>query len=169
MLEQANQKQGPGWKAWEQGPAYKSAGLPAMRGCVAAREQGAALCMDYVLKVLDAKHTDNQDIKKKDTLIEAARTAGLDVARFEADMTSPDSLKQVAREHESAVENGIFGTPTLVFEDGTAAYLKMHTPPEQESVAAFEHIMWLARGRTYFGELKRPQPPWPGGLYSPTS
>jgi len=62
------------------------------------------------------------------------------------------------------VTQGIFGTPTFIFEDGTAAFLKTFTPPEDDSLAAFENMVMMARNRPYFGELKRPQPPWPQGV-----
>ncbi len=49
------------------------------------------------------------------------------------------------------------------FEDGSLAFLKMYTPPESETMASFENFVGIANGRKYFGELKRPQPPWPRG------
>ena len=59
---------------------------------------------------------------------------------------------------------GIFGTPTFVFEDGTSAFLKTFTPPEADTMAAWDNLMSMTRNRPYFGELKRPQPPWPQGV-----
>ena len=70
----------------------------------------------------------------------------------------------VTRDHTEAVEqHGTFGTPTFVFEVGGAAYLKTFIPPEAESVAFFENFAGMTASRAYFGELKRPQPPWPKG------
>jgi len=37
-------------------------------------------------------------------------------------------------------------------------------PPEEESMGAFKDFMGIASSRKYFGELKRPQPPWPRGV-----
>ena len=36
-LEQVNSKNGPEWKAWEQGPDYESRGLWALRGGIASQ------------------------------------------------------------------------------------------------------------------------------------
>ncbi|MEC7734392.1 MAG: DsbA family selenoprotein, partial [Chloroflexota bacterium] len=36
-------------------------------------------------------------------------------------------------------------------------------PPEEESVDAFKYFLGLFENRSYIGEVKRPQPPWPKG------
>ena len=162
-LEQVNSKNGPEWKAWEQGPEYVSRGLWPHRGGIAARKQGEAAHNAYMIAIMDAKHVDLEDIRTRDAVVEIARKAGLEMGAFVRDIDDPDTLAQVGRDHEAAVEKGIFGTPTFVFEDGSAAYLKTYTPPETETLQAFEHLLGMARGRNYFGELKRPQPPWPRG------
>ena len=68
------------------------------------------------------------------------------------------------RDHTEAVEkHGIFGTPTFVFENGGSAYLKTFIPPAEDSVEFFDHFVALVADRSYVGEIKRPQPPWPKG------
>jgi predicted DsbA family dithiol-disulfide isomerase len=164
-LEQVNARDEPGWKAWEQGPEYVSRGLVPLRGGVAARNQGEEAHFSYMFALLEAKHVEREDIRTREAVIEIAQSAGLDVPRFEDDIDDPATLEQVVRDHESAAEQGVFGTPTIVFEDGFAVFLKMYTPPENETMSAFEHFIGLARGRKYFGEMKRPQPPWPRGVF----
>lgn len=162
-LEQANSSEGPEWKAWDQGPQYVSRGLLALRAGVAARSQGEAAHWRFVLNLLDAKHVGRRDVRDRDTLVQIANGSGLDCGRFERDLDDPGTLRSVASDHELGASMGVFGTPTFVFEDGTAAFLKMYTPPPSETMDAFEHMLGLCRKRRYFGELKRPQPPWPRG------
>lgn len=162
-LEQVNSKNGPEWKAWEQPPDYVSRGLWALRGGIAARKQGDAAHERYFQVFRDAKHVDREDLRSRESIIAIAERCGLDMERFVADLDEPDTLAQVGRDHEEAVAQGVFGTPTFVFEDGTAAFLKTYTPPEEDTLAAFDHLLGMARGKKYFGELKRPQPPWPRG------
>jgi len=162
-LEQSNNKEGPGWKAWEQGPEYVSRGLLALRAGAAARRQGDAEHWRFALNLLEAKHVGRQDIRDRVTVVEIAGASGLEGARFERDLDDPETLRSVVEDHELGASTGAFGTPTFVFEDGGVVFLKMYTPPETETMDAFEHVIGLSRGRRYFGELKRPQPPWPRG------
>lgn len=162
-LEQVNSKEGDGWKAWEQGSDYVSRGLWALRGGIAARQQGQSQHLAYMTTLLEAKHVKREDIRDRDAVVDIAQGCDLDIARFIEDIDDPETLAQIGRDHEDALKDGIFGTPTIRFEDGTSAFLKMYTPPESETMSAFDSVIDLASKRKYFGELKRPQPPWPRG------
>ena len=163
-LEQVNSKEGPDWKAGEQGPDYESRGLWSLRGGIAARMQGYDAHDKFMLELQHFKFVERGDIRDREPIVEAAQRAGLDIVKFVADLDSPERLAEIGRDHEEAVSKGIFGTPTFIFEDGSAAFLKTFTPPEEDSLAAFENMVLMARNRPYFGELKRPQPPWPQGV-----
>ncbi len=160
-LEQVNSREGEDWKAWEQGPDYVSRGLWPLRGGIAARAQGTDAHVDYMEKILHAKHVEREDIRTREAVITIAKNADLDIEIFSNVLDDPASLAQIGVDHEIALGLGIFGTPTFVFENGTSAFLKMFTPPEDETMSAFNDFMGIASGRKYFGELKRPQPPWP--------
>ena len=160
-LEQVNSKEGDDWKAWEQGPDYVSRGLWPLRGGIAARAQGTDAHNDYMEKILHAKHVEREDVRTREAVIDVASSANLDLEKFIEVLDDPASLEQIGVDHEDALTRGVFGTPTFVFEDGSSAFLKMFTPPEDESMSAFRDFMGIASSRKYFGELKRPQPPWP--------
>lgn len=164
-LEQANSKEGDDWKSWEQGPEYESRGVPALRASEAARGQGVELHNNYVLALLKARHVDRADIRQQQTLVDVARDSGLDVERFESDLDDPRLLAQIGRDHETAAAEGVFGTPTYVFEDARPAFLKMFAPPEEQAMEVWQSFVGLARDVDLLGELKRPQPPWPKGLF----
>ncbi len=113
VLEQANSKNGDDWKAWEQGADYVSRGLDSLRGGVAARRQGRKAHNAYMLALLEAKHVHRKDIRSFDAVAECAKTAGLDAERFAEDFNDPAILEEIARDHEYAAGEGVFGTPTF--------------------------------------------------------
>lgn len=166
-LEQVNSKEGDDWKAWQQGDDYVSRGLWPLRGGIAARRQSEDAHGAYMETILKLKHVDREDIRSRDAVVEAARRIGsptLDMDRFIADIDDPETLVEIGRDHEEALTHGVFGTPTIIFEDGTGSFIKTYTPPEEDTMSAFEHLMGVMRGAKYFGEIKRPQPPWPRGV-----
>ena len=167
-LEQINSNEGPEWKAWEQGEPTERRSLLSQIAAEAARRQGPELYDKYHLALLTARHGGQGRIplNEEEPLVELAEAVGLDVGRFREDLKDPDLAGIIGREHEEAAEEGIFGTPTFTFENGTSAYLKTFIPPEYDSVAAFDSFMATAGHRAYFGEIKRPQPPWPKGAVS---
>jgi hypothetical protein len=160
-LEQVNSKEGDDWKAWEQDSSYLSRGLWPLRGGIAARSLGTEAHNDYMEKILHAKHVDREDVRTREAVLEIAKAANLNIEKFTTVLDDPETLASIGVDHEEALTHGVFGTPTFVFADGTSAFLKMFTPPEDESMSAFRDFMGIASARKYFGELKRPQPPWP--------
>ena len=65
--------------------------------------------------------------------------------------------------HEDAGERGIFGTPTFLFENGHAAYMKTFIPPEDEAVEVFESFASLFGDAPMLARSSRRSPPWPKG------
>ena len=153
-------------KVWETPDITKAQALVAQVASEAAKRQGAELFERFHLALMEARHGGQGRIRLNDPapMLELAAGNGLDPDRLREDMADPAMAEAVGRDHTEAVErHGVFGTPTFVFEDGAAIYLKTLVPPEEDSVAFFEHFVALAAGRRYMGEMKRPQPPWPRG------
>ena len=164
-LEQQNSKEGDDWKVWEQGADYESRGMLAHRAGVAARNQDGDLPGEFVLALLKARHVDLVDLRERDVVLKVARDTGLDMERFEADLDSPETINTIAADHEEAAAEGIFGTPTYVFPDAKPAFLKMFAPEQEEAVGVWNGIRTLSESTIGFGELKRPQPPWPKNIF----
>ena len=166
-LEQVNSKNDPGWKVWEQMDVREARALLASVAGEAAKRQGNPEAFDrFHLAVLTARHGgDRLPLNEDEPLIAIAEQAGLDVEQFKKDLDNPDVLATVVADHEAATtqEAGIFGTPTFLFENGHTAYMKTFIPPEDEAVEVFDSFVSLFGGRTYVGEIKSPQPPWPKG------
>jgi predicted DsbA family dithiol-disulfide isomerase len=162
-LEQVNSVEGPEWKLWEQPAAYKSRGRGAFHGAIAARNQGEEAFDRFHLALLRAKHEEGKEHSRRETLLEAAAAANLDLARFERDLDDPSLLARIAPDYEEAREkHGVFGTPTFVFADGSSAYIKMRpAAPGEDAVKVFEEFLQIVQERPYIAEIKRPSKPTP--------
>jgi len=159
-LEQVNSQQGPEWKIWEQPEGYPSRGLRAFRAAEAARRQGEAAFGSFHTALLKARHEQKQDIADISTLVQVAESIGLEMAQFQKDLGDRQLLVRLAEDHTFAVETlGVFGTPTLVFPERRAVFLKMSSPPlAEESLSVFAEVQQLAERRHYILEIKRPAP-----------
>ncbi|UCB42171.1 MAG: DsbA family protein [Dehalococcoidales bacterium] len=157
-LEQVNSKEGPDWKLWEQPVDYVSRGRNAFHAAEAARVQGEIVFDTFHFALLKARHEDKKDITDPAILIEVAKSVGLDIDRFRDDLNDRRLLNKLAEDHVFAVETlNVFGTPTLVFPEQQAVFLKMAPPPSRdESVTVFEDIRRLAEDRQQIKEIKRP-------------
>lgn len=164
-LEQINSKEGGDWKVWEQKGLHEARALLASVAGEAAKRQGDEAFDKFHLALLSARHAgDRAPLNEDDPIVKIAEESGLDAAQFKKDLEDPALLEIVAKDHEEAVgTHGAFGTPTFIFEDGQSSYIKTFIPPEEESLEAFEHFIGLMSKRSYIGEVKRPQPPWPKG------
>lgn len=165
-LEQVNGRHGPDWKVWEQPDTHNGGSILSLRAGEAARLQGKQEFERFHLALLTARHGGNGRIPldQVEPLVSVASEVGLDVSLFRGSLSDRRLLRNIGRDHtQGAEEHGVFGTPTFVFDNGNAVYLKAFIPPPEDSVPAFEHFVALMAHRSYLGELKRPQPPWPKG------
>jgi len=158
-LEQVNNKQGPQWKLWEQPDDYPSRGLRAFWAAEAARRQGEVAFSQFHMALLKARHEQRRDIADANILTEVAEGVGLEIAQFREDLADRRLLTRLADDHTLAVEDlGIFGTPTLVFPERQAFFLKMASPPSpEECLSVFTELHHLVNRRRYIQEIKRPQ------------
>ncbi len=160
-LEQVNSQQGPVWKVWEQAEDYPSRGLRAFWAAESARRQGETAFASFHIALLRARHEQRRDIADINTLNEVAESVDLKMAKFKKDLRDRRLLAKLAEDHTFAVETlGIFGTPTLVFPEKQALFLKMAPPPSpEECLPVFDELRHLAEERQSIQEVKRPQRP----------
>lgn len=162
LLEQQNSDNDEGWFAWDQDlSTYVSRGIWAHLGGIAARNISKEAGYEYMKKLLHEKHVDREDVRSKDYIVDLAKRIDIFSDSFSNDLESKEALEIVAESHKEAMGKGIFGTPTIEFEDGNSVFLKTFTPPESDSKKFYESLKVLSYNNTYFGELKKPQPPWP--------
>jgi predicted DsbA family dithiol-disulfide isomerase len=146
---------------WEQSEGYRSRGLPAFRAAEAARRQGDDAFAAFHVALLRARHEDGADIAKREALRLTAKTAGLDLDRFERDLDDRALLASVGRDYAKGREQlGVFGTPTFVFANGGAAYLKLKdVPTSDDALPLFQEFMKTVRDQPIVEEIKRPRKP----------
>lgn len=96
-----------------------------------------------------------------DVLVDAATQAGLNIDRFKVDIKDPEALKTIAADYEEARSKyGVFGVPTIVSDDGNAAFVKMMPPPAPDkALEVFEDVFDVIARRPDVHEIKRPEPP----------
>ena len=85
---------------------------------------------------------------------------GLEMSRFESDLSNPECRTVLAHEHHHAVSQNIFGTPTFSFEDGHTAYLRLKEVPHSvdEATELFLCYRRLLERYPYLETIKRPRP-----------
>ncbi len=167
-LAQVNQKTGdPDYRAWAEPDEDLDQSLWGLRAGQAARRQGEDALRAFLPLLLNARHQDRAELNDTAVLQRIAGEAGLDVERFTTDLNDRSTLDEIAESHTHAVEElGVFGTPTFVFEGGGSAFLKLIRPQENEqALSAFNSLLGLMRDEVFVGEVKRPQPPWPKGVF----
>ena len=164
-LQQVNTKEPGDWRVWDETDLEGTRSLMASSAGEAAKKQGREAFDNFFLALLIERHGGNRiPLNDNDKFISIAEACGLDPVRFKNDLQDPGILKIIENDHTEATEvHGAFGTPTFIFENGQSAYLKTFIPPEPEADKTFEHFLGLFSDRSYIGEVKRPQPPWPKG------
>jgi predicted DsbA family dithiol-disulfide isomerase len=159
-LTQVNSKD-DAWTVWDAPAAETVRGRLAFKAAEAARRQDRF--DDFHMPLLEARHRDRLDIDQIEVVERVAVDCGLDLERFRKDLADPHILESLARDHRQAVGvHGVFGTPTFVFPDGAAAYVRLaEAPVAAESRRVFERVVLIAAGEPSILELKRPRKPTP--------
>ena len=154
-LAQVNSKD-EGWTVWDAPPSELVRGRLAFAAAEAAHRQGR---LDQLHEaMLLARHRDGADIEDRSVVETLATGAGLDVETFRHDLGDPSILEALKRDHTVAVtDHGVFGTPTFVFEDGSAAYVRLAASATENGVLhVFDHLVEVAAGEPGILEIKRP-------------
>lgn len=103
--------------------------LPAFDAAWAASRQGAAVGMDFDLRIRRAFFGEGRNIGRRDVLFAIAREAGLDARAFERDFADPAARAAVLEESRIGREQfHVHGTPTLMLRDGTRLHLPIAFP-----------------------------------------
>ncbi|HEY8816459.1 MAG TPA: DsbA family protein [Candidatus Dormibacteraeota bacterium] len=158
-LMQVNSKV-EGFTVWDATDA-EARGRLAFKAAEAARRQDGF--DDFHMALLRARHEQRADIDDGAVVEQLAEESGLDLDRFRKDMTDPQIVLTLERDHRAAVtDHGVFGTPTFVFGPGAAAYVRLSEPPAaSDSVAVFDRLMSIAADEPRILEIKRPVKPSP--------
>lgn len=103
--------------------------LPAFDAAWAVAQQGEALAADYDLRVRRAFFAEGRNIGRPEVLRAIADEAGVDLARFDRDVSGPAARRAVEEEFRTGREQyHVRGTPTLLLGDGTRLRLPIAFP-----------------------------------------
>jgi predicted DsbA family dithiol-disulfide isomerase len=150
-----------GWTVWDAPASEKVPGRLAFMAAEAARRQGRF--DEFHMPLLQARHRDRLEIDRPEVVERVAVDSGLDLEQFRRDISDPDIIKPLARDHRRATaEHGIFGTPTWVFPNGSAAYVRLAEAPEDsKAVRVLDRLLSVAAAEPLILEIKRPRKPTP--------
>ncbi len=161
-LEQVNSDNGPEWKLWEQDDAHESRGLGMFRAALAAWNQDQGEKFDKFHQLMfQTRHGEFTVDGERPDALKIAELAGLDLDQFKTDLADRSLLPRIGEDYEYGREHlGVFGVPTIVFENDEAAYVKMLPKPEPEDVlAVWDELQQTIANRPNIFEIKRPTPP----------
>jgi predicted DsbA family dithiol-disulfide isomerase len=158
-LSQVNSRQDPSWTVWGAPATETVQGRLAFAAAEAARRQGRFA--DVHMSLLRARHRDRLDLDDPAVIEKVARQAGLDLDRFRSDLADPKILRNLASDHEEArSKHGVFGTPTFVFTNGGAAYVRLAPQPlNGDAARILDEIVAIAAREPSILEIKRPVKP----------
>lgn len=161
-LEQVNQ-QDPDLKVWEYPNDGKSSTMRAYQAAHAAKKQGEEAFNKVQDGLYTRRHVDGRNLAGQRVLEGIAKDAGLDMDRFREDLQADEVFPIVREEYlKGKNEIGVFGTPTIVFDNGNAAYLKFTWHgTDEEALEFFHDFVATVRDRPEVLEIKRPTPPAP--------
>ncbi|MDL2343522.1 DsbA family protein [Deinococcus sp. MIMF12] len=107
-----------------EGDRFQRSGLPAFLAAQAAARQGEEQAWAYTLALFRAHHDGKRPLEEA-TFVQAAGEAGLDMDRWASDRQDESGLRASLRgDLAEAADIGVFGTPTFVLPDGSAAYYR---------------------------------------------
>lgn len=158
-LEQVNAAD-PEFKLWEQPNDGTSSSLRSFQGAHAAARQGADASRQFNAALYKQRHVVGRNLSRQEVLEAAATEAGLDIEQFRNDLGSNDVFAIVEDDYTTGRSLGVFGTPTIMFENGQGAYLQVdfrNLP--KDPVTFWNEFVTTVRDRPEVREIKRPQKP----------
>lgn len=103
---------------------YQQPSLNAFLAAIAVAKQNEEANWNFTLALLREVHEQKKPLGEE-SIQQAAVTAGLDLKQFAQDRLDEMSLRSsLHAELAEAAEIGVFGTPTFVLADGSAAYFR---------------------------------------------
>jgi predicted DsbA family dithiol-disulfide isomerase len=122
--------------------------LPAFDGMWAVAQQNEALADDFDLRVRRAFFAEGRNIGRSEVIRAIAQEAGVDLARFDRDVSSSAARAAVIEESRVGREQyHVRGTPTLMLGDGTRLRLPIAYPRiENQRIVAIAPLACYGRG-----------------------
>lgn len=144
-------------KYWQRSWETATSELRGFIAAEAARRQGQEAFERFHEALEQAVHEQILELRDETTLIGAARRAGLDLARFQADWLDPQLAQTAQGSHNKAMQRwNIFGTPTLIFPNDAAYHLELsEVPSSTAALEMFRAIETLTGSPAAIRQLRR--------------
>lgn len=122
--------------------------LPAFDGMWAVARQSEALADDFDLRVRRAFFAEGRNIGRPEVVRAIAQEVGVDLARFDRDVSDPRARAAVIEEGRVGRERyHVRGTPTLMLADGTRLRLPIAYPRiEHQRIVAVAPLTCYGQG-----------------------
>ena len=122
------------------------------------RRMDMALLDSWYFAAGTALHVDGRKPHRSDVAASLLAEIGLDPAIVQAAIEDPSTSDEVLAEHERVTAAGVFGVPTLFFEDGQALFgpVLIDPPAGDAALRLWDSVLaWLEFPHLY--EVKRPK------------
>lgn len=154
---QANKDDSAG-NIWDSSDSAGNAAFAA--GSAAYQVGGEDALLKFYLALGRLYHEEGQSTSEKGPIEQAWQEAGLDsgLLAVALDGSNMAGLQKLEQDHTEAVEKyGAFGSPTLVFEEHRAFFLKLKSRPADisDALELFQHVQRLAMGFPDVEEYKK--------------
>ena len=161
LLEQVNHPKSrhDEWNAWSD-DSFDSRDLPPHEAAISVRERhGAEAFQRYHRALFDAHHEADRDLTEPATLVAIAEELDLDGQQLQSDLEQHAFREAVGADHLEGEEDlGVFGVPTVLFEDSQPIFLKLGGGDWEgtDDVELFESIHRTAATRPHLLTMKKP-------------
>jgi 2-hydroxychromene-2-carboxylate isomerase len=149
----------PDEASWFEGADNDGVALLALELAKATQALSAASFAQYHNVTYDAMQGADRRRVTPDELREIAASAGLDIQQFERERGDGVWRAQVGADHRGGVDRwNAFGTPTLVFDDAAAMFLKFTAVPSNpdDAIRLYDALRYIALQHGELIEIKVP-------------
>ncbi len=148
------------FKLWEVANDGNSSSLRQFQAAHAARKQGDAAFRAFHAVLFAKRHVDGRNLSVQDVLEGVATEAGLDLDQFRCDLASEEVRPLIKQHWDEASALGVFGVPTIVFDNEMSAYFQLDYRNLPKDPAVFwNEFVTTVRDRPEVREIKRPRRP----------
>ena len=107
------------FRVWAGDAAQPASSLPAQVAAKLVAEEFPNRSMPFHRRLLEAYFAENRNIADNDELLQLATEVGIDATRLRevAGERSAEMTERVIADHNGAIERGVTGVPTVLFDD----------------------------------------------------
>ncbi len=116
---------------------------------------------EVIREIFKARHqlgNDHNSLTTLENIVLSCRLGRIAIQDILEDKRLYDSVE---KKHFNGIKLGVFGVPTLAYDDNNIVFVKMLLPDNKDVKNILYTLETLIQKQSIIGEIKRPQPPWP--------